>query len=510
MKKFRFAFLICIPFLWFFFKLLPVFTHPADCSTANFIYAENLEQLKIWCFDSSTGLRFDDSSNFLYVITLWLLIHFFKLTTVKAAITISALSMAMSVYILHRIIDSRFTSVQLLLVGLLLMSTQIWSGVLGDEILFQGMLWLLAIRSFWKHRYFWLMIWSTLNIIARPDNIFIVMPLIIASYYDIKELKDRYKATFFIRRIRRTLIFFILPLIGYFTYRYLYFGKILPYDCFHHSLETDKRFGIFNHEAVNFLKHYLRFYTLPLLIGVVFYFLKERKTLSIRYYALAMSLLAIPMIYACTYSQDENLAFKNYYAVYLGLIILSMLFIRDYRSISQGITTAIFVLFFGVKISFIYFQHTLQSYNNNQYYIANDLTQVNNAKAIVYFDDFIPWLTEWKTIFASGKHTPKGHEMTQEELLKSTADIIVTDKQKDILVLSEKYTVFSVPKNTRQYEKAQKPENSLDQFFYKYSHKLKINKNDNFTVLVRKSGKNLKEIKEVLENHGAKEISENK
>lgn len=487
-----------------------MFTHPVDCSTPNYIYAENLQQLQVWCFDASKGFAFDDSSNFLYVVSLWLLIHFFKFTTIKASIAIFVFSLTMSIYLLHRIIDTRFISIQFLMFGLIFMSTQIWAGALGDEIIFQGMLWLLAIRSFWKHRYGWLMIWCTLNIMARPDNIFIMLPLIAASYFDINELRDRFKKKFLAKRIRRTLIFLVLPLAIFFTYRYLYFGKILPYNWLHHNLETDKRLGVFNHEAVSFMKHYLRFYTLPLVVGVLFYFLKERKVLNIRYYAIALSLLLIPMVYACTFSQDENLAFKNYYAIYLGLIILSVLFVRDFRSISQGITTAIFVLFFGIKISFIYFQHSLQSYNNNEYYIANDLAQVNKAKAIVYYDNFIPWLTEWKTIFASGKHTISGDALTQGELLNSSADVIITDKQSDLLLLQEKYAIFSVPKNTRQYEKEQKPENSLDQFFYKYSHKLKIDKQDNFNMLVLKTSKNYKIIKDILESHGAKEIVENK
>jgi hypothetical protein len=214
------------------------------------------------------------------------------------------------------------------------------------------------------------------------------------------------------------------------------------------------------------------------------------------------------MIYVCTFAQDENLAFKNYYIIYLGLIIFPLLFIRNFRSISQGITTAIFVLFFGVKISFIYFQHTLQSYNNNQYYIANNLSQISKGKAIVYYDNFIPWITNWKTIFANGKHTPDGDEITQGELVNSSADVVFTEKQSDIELLKSKYVIFSVPKNTRQFEKEQKPENSLDQFFYKYSHKLKIRKDDNFTLLVWKNSRNYKTIIDILQNHGAKQISE--
>jgi len=92
---------------------------------------------------------------------------------------------------------------------------------------------------------------------------------------------------------------------------------------------------------------------LPLLIGVVFYFLKERKKLSARYYALAFSLLIIPAFYVCTFSQDENIGFKNYYIIYLGLIIFPLLFIRDFRSITQGITTAIFVVFFGLVTFYV-------------------------------------------------------------------------------------------------------------------------------------------------------------
>ena len=207
MKRLQFALLLAIPLCWFFFKLLPIYTQPAACSTANFIYAENLEHYKIWFFQVSNLQinAFDDSTNFLYVTALWTLIHFFKFTTIKAALTISAISIIVSIYLLQRIIDSRFWSINLLLVGLLFMSTQIWAGVLGDEILFQGMLWLLALRSFWKHRYSWLMIWTAVNIIARIDNFFILMPLILVSYCDIKELKERYKRKFILSRIRKTI-----------------------------------------------------------------------------------------------------------------------------------------------------------------------------------------------------------------------------------------------------------------------------------------------------------------
>lgn len=507
MKRLQFALLLSIPLCWFFFKLLPVYTHPAVCSVPNFIYAENIEQLKVWCFNPNTKIPYDDSSNFLYILTLWVFIHFFKLSTIKAAFSIAAISSIVSVYLLQRIIDSRFYSVNVLLVGLFFMSTQVWTGVLGDEILFQGMLLLFAVRSFWKHRYFWLMIWSSLNVIGRPDTFFMLLPMIVVSYFDIRELKDRYKRKFINQRIRRTLSLFIIPVLAFYTYRYFYFSKILPYNWLHHSLETDKKFGIFNFEAFNYLKHYLRFYTLPLVIGVLFYFLKERFKLHIRYYALCCSLILIPAVYVCTFSQDENLGFKNYYFIYLGLIILPLLFIRDFRSISQGLATAVFVVFFGFKISFQYLQKTLQSYTNNEFYIAYDLAQIQKAKVIAEHTTFLDWLTEWETVYVNGQHSKDGKTLSTEEILAAKSDMIITENLSVLSSFKENYTLFSIPKSTRQYEKESKPENSLDQFFYKNARKIKVNKNDYFKVLVRKSGNNYEAIKETLEKHGGEEIS---
>lgn len=506
MKRLQFAILLSIPLCWFFFKLLQAYTHPSACSVPNFVYAENLEQLNRWCFDAYSKTRYDDSANFLYVFSLWLLIHFLKYTSIKAAFVVSTMSSLVSVYLIQRIIDSRFFGVNLLLVGLFFMSTQIWAGVLGDEVLFQGMLLLLAVRSYWKQRYFWLMIWSALNIMGRPDTLFLVLPLIIASYTDIRELKERYVHKFIIARIRKTVLLFIVPLLLFFTYRYLYFGKIMPYNWLHHSLETDKQFGVFNFEAFNYLKHYLRFYTLPLFIGVIFYFLKERSDLALRYYALAIGLIVIPMIYVCTYSQDENLAYKNYYSIYLGLILLALLFIRDYRSITQGVATAIFVLFFGFKSSFEFLQKTLQSYNDNEFYIANDLSQINKGKVIVDYNTFISWLTEWRTIYTNGRFTTREKMLTKDEIYNAKADLIITENITDTAFYQKHYTLLRVPKNTRQFEQQRKPDNSLDQFFYKNSRKVQLPKNNNYHVLALKESKNYNEIIKILKSHGANTV----
>ncbi len=503
MKRLQFVLLLSIPICWFFFKLLPAYTHPVDMSAINFIYADNLEQLKIWLFNAQRTTRFDDSPNFLYVFSLWLLMHFFKLTAIKAALTVSAISMMMSVYLMQRIVDSRFFGINLLLVGLMFMSTQVWGGVLGDEILFQGMLWLLAVRSFWKHRYTWLMIWTSINIFARPDSIFLLLPLIIFSYVDIKELKERDRKKFIFRRIQKTILFFVFPSLLFFSYRYWYFGKILPYNWLHISSTTDKHFMGFNIASIDYLKHYFRFYTLPLIAGIAFYFIKAGRGLQARYYAILFSLILIPIIYTCTFSQEENFAYKFYYPIYLGLILLSLLFIRDFRSITQGFTTAVFVFFFGFKTAFSYFQNTLQSDYNNEFYVASDLAQIHNGKAVVYNHTYLDWLTEWQVTYANGKHSKDGQVFSLEEVATSSPDIIIPKDTVGIKKISDKYDIFSVPKSSRTYEIEAKPDNSIDMFFYKYAHKVPVKKGDNYTVLVWKFGRNYNDIIKSLALHGA-------
>ena len=506
MKRLQFALLLAIPLCWFFFKLLPIYTQPAACSTANFIYAENLEHYKIWFFQVSNLQinAFDDSTNFLYVTALWTLIHFFKFTTIKAALTISAISIIVSIYLLQRIIDSRFWSINLLLVGLLFMSTQIWAGVLGDEILFQGMLWLLALRSFWKHRYSWLMIWTAVNIIARIDNFFILMPLILVSYWDIKELKERYKRKFILSRIRKTILFLILPIAIFYFYIYLYFVKIAPYHWLHTSTDSKSILGFFNKDAFYFLMHYLRFMILPLVIGVIFYFLKERKDLHFRYYAIAVGFIIIPSIYVCTFSQEENLAYKNYYSIYIGCMVLCLLFIRDFRSISQAIATAIFVGFFGFKTAFSFLEKTLQSDYSNMYYLANDLSSIKNGHAVVYYDNYISWMGNWNSVFASGKHTTSGKQLSVQEILNEQADIILVPQKIQTQLYHDKYDKIVLPASTRQFEKQNKPENSLELFFYKYAHKVPYNKSEKINLLVLKSSKHYNNILEITAEHAGK------
>jgi hypothetical protein len=222
---------------------------------------------------------------------------------------------------------------------------------------------------------------------------------------------------------------------------------------------ADQKYWIFHASSIGMLKHYGRFFLWPLLIGVLFYFAKEFRQLSARYYAVLIGFVLVPMIYTCTFVQDQNIGFKNYYPIYIGLMTLALLFIRDFRSISQAFFTGVFVFLIGFPKAKDYFIKTLQ------------------------------------------KATDK---MSKEDMLNTEADIILVSDHLFLDDFKEKYDLYSLPHSTRQYQRQQPPDNSIDRFFYEYTRKFPVGNFGHNKLLVWKYGNNHKDIVGILEKHGGK------
>ncbi|MEZ4878698.1 MAG: hypothetical protein R2801_00855 [Chitinophagales bacterium] len=388
------------------FYIFPQYLKPAESSTANYIYVDNIINKGIFTFNRLSEQRYDDSKNFLFVASLYFVVKTLHCSTYYASIIISAISLFFSIFFLFRIVDSRFQRVNLLIVISLFLSTQLWLGLLGDEVLFNGLILILAIRSFWKHRYSWLLIWTVVNAMCNFYTLLYLLPLIIVSYRDVLDLKRRNRAKFLLARLRKTIIWFVIPFAAYCFYRKLYFGRILPYHWHGNSFLNQDKDWFFYKSAVQTAIQYLRFYLLPLVIGIVFYFIKERKKINIRYYALIVGLIIIPIIHQSTIIQDEDFGFKNYYPIYIALITITILFIRDFRSLSQEIALYIFILFFGWKTFKQSSIAAAQFGKSNLYSLATEIDTIKNGKMLVYYDNYFSWLAkEWEVEFLNNKHT---------------------------------------------------------------------------------------------------------
>jgi hypothetical protein len=505
-KKLTIALFFSMPIFWVLFILTPKYLLPSECFLDNFIYAENLIRDHFYHYDKFSTYNFDDSANILYIFILSLISTFFKIEVYKASIYLNAISLLFSFFALVRIINSRFSNVNFFLMIALLLSTQIWASLLGSDVLFLGFLYLLVLSSFWHKKYTFMLIWSSILIAINLQNLYFVLPLILSSYIDILEYKKREYRKFYTIRLGKTFIYLILPVIIFYAYRLIYFGKILPY----HQIATEsnhEKILFFDKSAFYFCVHYLRYFVLPLIIGIVFYLIKQRKKIGIKYYAVILGYIILPFIFTSLKPQTENIAYQNYYIIYLGLIVITFLFIRDFRSISQKITLGVFILFYAIPQFITYGINSLQQYNNNVFRIAKDLESVNKAKMIAYDDNFISYTTDFQTIFANGKHTRKKDRIINsiEEIQEIKPDIVLYENLNVNSKWYGKYDIFEIPRNTKQYIKELKPENSIDYLYYYFREKYNVKNFKYVIILVAKKSTYNKEIKDILKKHGGKE-----
>lgn len=508
-RKFIFSFVICLILLFVLFYIFPQYLKPAEQSTDNYIYVNNILNKGIFTFDKFSEQRYDDSKNFLFVAALYSVVKTLQCSVYQASIIISAISLFFSIFFLFRIVSSRFQSVNILIVLSMFLSTQLWSGLLGDEVLFNGLILILAIRSFWKHRYSWLLIWTVVNAMCNFYTLFYLFPLILVSYRDVLDLKKRNRAKFLMSRMRKTFLFFIIPFAFYCFYRKLYFGKIIPYHWHSDSFLNEEKDWLFYKSSILTAIRYLRYFLMPLVIGVIFYLIKQRKKINIRYYALIVGLIIIPIIYQSTIMQDENFGYKNYYVVYIAFVTITILFIRDFRSLSQQIAMYAFILFFGFKTFKSYSISTVQFGKSNVYALAIEIDTVKNGKMALYYDNYFSWLSEeWDIVFLNNRHTIlpiKTYE--QIDYTSIDADIIFPFK----LIGDEyqnKYQLFQLPVSTRQYEKEVSSTVLVDKLMQRLINKMPIDDMQQINVLVWKYSGNYKQMQQLLLKYGATEIVE--
>ena len=152
-KKFTIALFFSLPLFWLFFILTPYYLLPSDCFLDNFVYVDNLIQHHLFQFHHQVALNFDDTDNFIYIFLLYGVKEFLNYSLYKAGIIINGISLFLSFVFLTRTISSRHSNVNFFIMLTLFLSVQIWAALMGDGILFQGLLYIMIARAFWHKRY---------------------------------------------------------------------------------------------------------------------------------------------------------------------------------------------------------------------------------------------------------------------------------------------------------------------------------------------------------------------
>lgn len=125
---------------------------------------------------------------------------------------------ASQIFIIRRCVD--LTGCALCL--LLLLSGGAAASVGGFATIAYGSVYVATVLAFWRNRLTRGLVLAALLALFRPDGFFLGMPTIIAFLALQRDELDLWRTT------RKVILFYFIPLVLYFAWRYSYFGLLLP------------------------------------------------------------------------------------------------------------------------------------------------------------------------------------------------------------------------------------------------------------------------------------------
>lgn len=401
---------------FFYFYITPKFLHPAEDAAILFNYAQNLKETGVISYFPG-GPAVDGTTDFLFMILVSLGMHFTP-DAYTSALGVSAIATMLLLFYLLRSLDTRSLSLQYMALLMVLFSQQIWASVLGYGTMLFGMTIAWAALAYWRGKLFSLAFASTLAILARPDAIITVLPLLAHKIYAEKGSVSR--------KFGQVFFFFILPVGIYYAGRQLYFGEILPLSFDISTQVQDKVWGLFPINSIHHVKGYAIHFVWPGFIGLGLFMMKQKFRLEPGYYVLMLSMIVLPML-AYLFIR-ENLDFSRRYFIvpYLGIVFAMSLLIRNHKSIILTIFGLMLIFKVG-KTSLEQGASSLNHYYNNVYRIAEKLGELPAGKLATSEAGIITWKSRFETLDLWGLNTPSLTKRlpTAEELKDWNADLIV-------------------------------------------------------------------------------------
>lgn len=507
---------------FFYFYITPQYLHPAEDATILFSYAENWAKSGVISYCPG-GPKVDGSTDFLFLSLITAGIKY-GWEAYQSALMVTALATMLLMFFVYRLLDTRFISTQYLVLGLIFFSQQIWAAVLGYGTLLYAMTLAYLAVTYWKGKMQHFAFASTLAFIARPDAAITILPLLAHKLF-----ADKLPVG---RKMANLLLLFILPVAAYLSWRYLYFGRILPLSFDINTTNgQEKILGIIIPYSFHYVKGYAIYYLWPGLLGLFLYFLKEKFKVQTGYYVLIMAYIVLPMAaYMCV---RENLDFSHRYFIgpYLGLVMVSGLIIRNKKSI----IISLFGLILLGKTAITSFEQGLKSlhfYYNNTWYISEELSALPKATLATSEAGILAWKSGFTTYDLWGLNTAEftAQLPSPERIVDLHADLMVLHagkpeyrladstqltQQKNWQQLSYRtvmamqkgaYEVYEVPFDTRMYRKQGLSDRGLLQAFFKWLSEINREPVSKRTDLyaIQKDSPLAPAIKQILLNHGGK------
>jgi hypothetical protein len=413
---------------FFYFYITPVYLHPAEDAAILFNYAQNLKETGVISYYPG-GPAVDGSTDFLFLALTSLAMHVFP-DAYQAALLVSSMATMLLMFLIFRLLDTRTLTLQYMALALIFFSQQIWAAVLGYGTFLFAMTIAWAVLAYWRGKFRALALASFIAVLARPDALITVLPLMAHKFYAEKGDTGKKSLAF--------LFLFVLPTLAYGFFRYWYFGDVLPLSFHISTTGEEKVWGIFLQKSIYHVQGYAIYYIWPAIIGLGIFILKQKFRLEPGYYVLIISMIVLPMI--AYMGIRENLDFSRRYFIipYLGFVLVITLLIRNHKSI----ILTIFGILLLLKVGYTSFNQgvsNLSLYYNNMHSIGEKLGELPSGVLATSEAGILPWKTRFTSIDLWGLNTKEltGRLPEAADFEAWKADVIVIHGNTEDYALKE-------------------------------------------------------------------------
>ena len=380
--------------LCFLFHYLPARSFPSEDAAMLFQYSENLADTGCISYNRG-GPPVEGATDFLWMVILSLF-HKAGADTYMAAVTLSALALLFSAWLLMRLSGRRRPAVFALAVLSLLAVPQVFAAVQGFSPIFFGTFILLAFYGFLNNLPALIFSAAILTCLIRPDGVVFAVPLTaVFLAVNSNQLKSN---------LIKVVLIAVIPGCIYFIWRYNYFDSFLPLPFYVKS--TFERFAlIFNAES---LKLNLQFFAAlcPLLLFAFFGLLSapaEERALLLK---AAVALLAVPFLFYSCMHLEQNLAYRFQYPFVLISLALAAAAVRYAPHPMLGLPALLLSLAFMAPWYAVEGVRTLSMPSENIPYLSKALGNLPCHGRIATTEaGRLPYYSGWETVDLWGLNT---------------------------------------------------------------------------------------------------------
>lgn len=418
------------------FFSLPSHLSPAEDATILYRYSENVAQEGRICYNPG-GEVAEGATDFLWMLILSMGIKL-GIDPYLFSRILSVLGLIGSYLIGRKWLEEegKPTYLSHLLLGSLLVNSQLMAAVQGFSVAFFGCWGLFCMYQYGRKNMFGLVSSALILGLIRPDGLLLGIPLVFQAFW--QERMD------WKMNLRTVILWGLLPGLLYFGWRWWYFGEVLPLPMY---VKGGTGFQI---DSLMYEIKYMLKYLFPLFVCIGIALLQQRKQPK-DLAPLSLICILFPLLFYAQIRLEQNIADRFLYLFHLGTLIIFLL-AWPVEKKNRVVFSAAWILYFILSLLYciIFTKGTLQIVRNNPVRIAKALTEIPDLRMAVTEAGRLPYYSKCETLDLWGLNSPAlaKRPLQQTDLKVFDPDLIVLDVGYDYHLLDSLLIAPQIPDKT--------------------------------------------------------------